>query len=66
MKFIWTLVILFLFCITVKAAPVANAGADRSCFVYETITLDGSSSTGYIDGMRQDVGNVDRYSIEWN
>lgn len=42
--------------------PVANAGPDRTVFVNEPISLDGSASTGAHDGLQADG----RHSIRWD
>src|ERR1041385_1865721 len=47
----------------VPQTPVANAGPDRTAFVNEVISLDGSASTGAFDGLRPDS---DQYSISWD
>lgn len=43
------------------AAPVVNAGPDRSALVNETLSIDGSASTGGFDGLQPDG----RHSMRW-
>src|SRR5689334_15530830 len=62
------LLLLLVFAIPVSAprslqSPIANAGPDRTAFVNEVISLDGSASTGAFDGLRPDS---DQYSISWD
>lgn len=47
---------------TQAQSPSANAGADRSALVNETIVLNGSASTGGFDGLQVDG----RHSYRWD
>lgn len=42
--------------------PTANAGPNRSCFVNEPLSIDGSASTGAFDGLQSDL----QHSIQWD
>ncbi len=62
MKSLFTLLCLLIASDVMAQTPVANAGSDRSAFVNETLSLDGSLSTGGFDGLQTDG----RHSMRWS
>jgi hypothetical protein len=65
MKLLVAAISIFIFSIAIKSAPIANAGPDRTVFTNVVISLDGSSSSGYVEGMQIIAGSQDKNTIMW-